>query len=273
MLMEMKLGKAKARGDYMLQTWLKILTSLVVISLSACVTTETGKLGANADPAKAEASYVQLGLAYLQNGNRDSSRLNFENALELNKRSAPAHEGIARLYQLEAENELAEKHFRLALRYDPEFSRAHNNYGYFLFLHDRYEEAYKEIDKAARDVSYESRGVALLNLGKTALKLGNQERARAAFEHALSVQPNLTPVFVELADISYEMGDYALAKSYLDRHLSVAKPTPRILWLGIRLERKFGNTDKERSYAIQLKNLYEYSQENLDYQKWVEANP
>jgi len=215
----------------MLHTLLKSVTCIIfVLSLSACVTTETGSLAANADPKKAEASYVQLGLAYLQSGNRDSARINFENALEINDRSAPAHEGFARLYQLDAENELAEKHFKYAIRYDSKFSRAHNNYGYFLYLQGRYEEAYEEIDIAAKDVSYDNRAVALLNLGKTALKLGNQERARAAFEHALSLQPNFAPAMIELADITYNMGDYALSKNYLDRHNQLTRPTPKTLW-------------------------------------------
>ena len=257
----------------MLHTWFKSgICLLMLISLSACVTTERGSLAANADPKKAEATYVQLGMAYLQNGSRDFARTNLENALQLNSRSAPAHLGMALLHQLEAENELAEKHFNLALRYQDNFSRAHYNFGNYLFSHGRYEEAYDHFEQAVKDVSYDNRALALVALGRAALKLDRAERARASFEHALSLQPNLTPAMVELADITYVMGDYAISKRYLDRHNELTKPTPRILWLGIRLERKFGNRDREASYALQLKNLYGYSQEYLDYKEWLAAN-
>lgn len=251
---------------------LRLFALLSLIAVSGCVTTEYGSLASNADPKKAEASYVQLGLAYLQSGNRDASKQNFEKALEINSRSAPANEGMARLYQLDAENELAEKHFKLALRYDSDFPRARNNYGSFLYQHDRYKEAYEQFDAAAEDVDYDNRAVALVNLGRTALKLGRDERARAAFEHALSLQPNLAMAIVELADITYNTGDYAQAKKYLDRHGELARQTPRTLWLGIRLERKFGNRDKEMSYALALKNMYGYSQEYLEYQEWLASN-
>jgi type IV pilus assembly protein PilF len=243
-----------------------------MLLLNACVTTEHGSLAANADPKKAEAAYVQLGLGYLQSGNRDASKVNFENALKINSRSAGANEGMARLYQIDAENELAEKHFKLALRYDSSFSRARNNFGSFLYQQQRYEEAYDQFELAAKDVGYDSRAVALVNLGRTALKLDRRDRARASFEHALSLQPNLSMAIVELADITYQLGEYAQSKKYLDRQAELARQTPRTLWLGIRLERKFGNRDKEMSYALQLKNLYGYSQEYLDYQEWLASN-
>ena len=257
----------------MLHTLLKSVIGLsMVLLLNACVTTEQSSLAANADPVKAEAAYVQLGLGYLQNGNRDASKINFENALEINSRSAAANEGLALLYQLDAENKLAEKYFKQALRYDSNFSRARNNYGSFLYKLQRYEEAYQQFDLAAKDISYDNRATALVNLGRTALKLDRRDRARASFEHALSLQPNLAVAVVELADISYQLQDYAQAKKYLDRHGELTRQTPRTLWLGIRLERKFGNRDKEMSYALQLKNLYGYSQEYLDYQAWLAAN-
>ena len=94
----------------MLNTSIKSIICMgLMLLMNACVTTQTGGTAANADPKKAEEAYVQLGLAYLQQGNRESSKLNFENALEINKKSAPANEGIALLYQLDAEKKLAEK--------------------------------------------------------------------------------------------------------------------------------------------------------------------
>ncbi len=255
----------------MLHTLLKSVTILsLMLFLSACVTTTTGTLGENADPKKAEASYVQLGLGYLQNGNRDVARQNFEKALEINRKSPGANEGIARMYQVDAENELAEKHFKLAIKADRNFSRARNNYGNFLYTQGRYEEAYEQFEIAGKDFSYESRAVALVNLGRTALKLDRADKAKAAFEHALNLQPNLTMAMVEMADISFQLGDYPAAKKYIDRHGQLTRQTPRTLWLGIQLERIFGNRDKEESYALALKNLHGYSQEYLKYKESLE---
>ncbi|HEY7884529.1 MAG TPA: type IV pilus biogenesis/stability protein PilW, partial [Cellvibrionaceae bacterium] len=46
---------------------------------------------------------------------------------------------------------------------------------------------------------------------------------------------------------------------------AMARPVPQVLLLGIKIERIFGNNDKEASYALMLKNLYPYSPENLEY--------
>jgi type IV pilus assembly protein PilF len=68
----------------------------------------------------------------------------------------------------------------------------------------------------------------------------------------------------------FQEREYAQAKLYLDEYSANAKHTPRSLWLGIRLERIFGNKDKEASYALSLKNLHPYSKEYLDYKNYIE---
>ena len=61
--------------------------------------------------------------------------------------------------------------------------------------------------------------------------------------------------------------NYAQSKRYLDQYSRLApQNSPRSLWLGIRIERIFGNKDKEASYALALRNLYPYSNEYLKYQ-------
>lgn len=251
---------------------LLVTAVILVVMTTGCVTSESGGIAQNADPDKAEATFVRLGLAYLQNGNRDASKENFEKALKINSRSAAANEGIARLYQLDAEKELAEKHFKLALRYDSTLSRAHNNYGNFLYDEGRYEEAYDQFEQAAENVSYENRAAALLNLGRTAKKLGRMDRARASFEHAANLRPNFAVVLEELAEITFQDGDYAKSKQYLNRHDNLTRPTARTLFLCIRIEHIFENRDREASCALQLKNLHQYSQELLDYREWVANN-
>ncbi len=235
------------------------------VVLSGCVSTSTSTT--KVDVEKAEETHVRLGLLYLQKKNRDAARKHFQKALELNKRSAGAHNGMGMLYRMDGDPKLAEEHFLKALDYDSDYSQARNNYGSFLFKHQRYEEAIQEFERAAADVSYDQRDLALLNVGRTALKLNNKVRARSAFEHALNLSPRMAVAMLEMADLTFKDKDYAAAKSYLSRFENTAKPTSASLWLGIQIERVFGNKDKESSYALALKNLFPYSKELLMYKR------
>lgn len=239
---------------------------LALLSLSACVTTLEGGNPAT-DPNSALDAYVQLGLGYLRTGNRDAARLNFNRALEIDRRSPGANDGLALLYQMEAMNDLAERHFKLAIRVDGNFSRARNNYGTFLYEQERFKEALTQFDLASKNLDYNRRPVALLNLGRTALKLGDVDRAESALKHALVLEPGLDRAMIELAEIYFEQENYAEAKRYLDMYGATSRHSPRSLWLGIRLERIFGNRDKEASYGLALKNLHPYSQEYLQYRQ------
>jgi len=239
--------------------------------LSGCVTTIEGG-GQKADPQKALESHVQLGLNYLRIRNRDSARLHLNKALEIDKKSAPANDGIALLYQLEGENELAEKHFKIALKTDNTYSRAHNNYGIFLYQHERYEEAYDQFVDASEDTNYSARPAALVNLGRVANQLGREDKAEAAFRQALNLEPTQTAAMAELAEIAFNKQDYAEAKRLIDLYGKITQQSAQTLWLGIRLERIFGNRNQEASYAMQLKSLHPYSKEYLEYKQSTTAD-
>jgi type IV pilus assembly protein PilF len=47
------------------------------------------------------------------------------------------------------------------------------------------------------------------------------------------------------------------------------RPTPRGLWLGVRLEHQLGNKDAEASQGLALRNLFPNSRENQEYQNWL----
>ena len=75
------------------------------------------------------------------------------------------------------------------------------------------------------------------------------------------------PAAIELAELYFEDRVYPDAKKYLDIFGANSRQSARSLWLGIRLERIFGNKDKEASYALALKNLHPYSKEYLEYKR------
>ncbi|AMX03091.1 type IV pilus biogenesis/stability protein PilW [Microbulbifer thermotolerans] len=256
-------------GDVVLAKKLSGLLSGLILSvaLSGCVTTGLPQRQ-EVDIEKAVQTHVQLGLRYLRNGdNREAARHHFNKALELGKKDPMAHLGLALMYQTDGEVEVAESHFKKALRYGDNFSMARTNYGAFLYQQERYEEALVQFEKAASDLTYNRRSYALTNYGRTAAKLGKVEEAEKAYTRALALDDDLPQALLELAELKFNTGAYVEAKHYLDRYSAKNRQIPQSLWLGIRIEKIFGNRDKERSYALALKNLYPYSAEALKYKQ------
>lgn len=77
------------------------------------------------------------------------------------------------------------------------------------------------------------------------------------------------------ADLGYERRPQALyilglAQRQTGQQYSLlAQPTAKSLWLAVRIEDSFGNRDAAASQGLKLKNLFPYSSENLEYQKWL----
>jgi|SRR5690606_16435964 len=250
----------------------KILV-LVFCSLLAagCMTrTTTGGTKPKIDKAKALEERIQLAENYIRSGNREAARHHLRRAFELDRNSVEATAAMARLYEMEGEAVLAEEYYRRALRRDKNMTTTRNDYGSFLFKAMRYEEALEQFELAAKDLDYDRRAEILVNVGRTATKLGNTERAESAYKHANTLNRKLPDALIELADLSFQKRDYAAAKAYLDRYAALSAPTPRSLLLGIRIERLLGTKDKEASHVLALRNLFPYSREYLEYKQYFE---
>jgi len=252
----------------LLKTKSVFLCVLMALLMVGCVSESvSGKEKKPVDKAKALDLQVQMAIGYIERGNRDSARLHLTKAFEINKESASATNAMAMLYQLEGEPALAEEQYKLAIKRDKKYTLAHNNYGVFLYNEKRYPDALAQFELAAADLAFTNRSQALTNVGRAAMKMGNEVRAKAAFEHACILDKNNSDAFIELAEINFQQQEYADAKRNLDAYTSLADNSARSLMLGIRLERVFGNRDKEASLALMLKNSFPYSKEYLDYKQ------
>jgi type IV pilus assembly protein PilF len=246
---------------------LRFASVALLIALASCVTVDDGKGPKVAAPEDRVQAQLDLARGYLEKREWGRARPALERALEIAPRSSEAHELMALLHQEEGEPKLAETEFKTALRHDPGNARALNNYGSFLYKIGRYADARTELTKATRDVAYSRRAQVYENLGATELKLGNVEAAEAAFQRALSLDSSLPRAPLEVAEMAYTRGKFEESQQYYDGYLKLARQTPRSLWLGIRLSRKFNNQDTLASYALLLKNLYPATEEYRLYQE------
>ena len=245
----------------------------VGVLLCACVTTMDTP-AKKVDKQKALEANVKLGMAYLDKGNREGALRSFNEALEFDSRSSEAHLGLALVHQLNGEAQLAEAAFKMAMKGRADFSRSTVlfSYGKFLLEQKRPEEAMKQFEKVTADLSYTSRAQAFHFQGLAALAMEETSQAKTAFEYAIKLNNSLVAPAMELAEMNFAERKYPLAKKYLELFAQNSRHTPRSLWLGIRLERVFGNADKEASYALALKNLHPYSQQYLEYRRLIGEN-
>jgi len=87
--------------------------------LGGCVTEVTGSNIEQASKSARVKSHIDLARGYLAENNFQRARRPLEKALEIDFRSVEAHVLKAIIHQREEENELAEKHYKLALKFDP----------------------------------------------------------------------------------------------------------------------------------------------------------
>lgn len=234
--------------------------------LTGCVTTgDVSPMKTTQGREKAVISYVQLGVGYLQQGATERAKSPLQKALDIDPSNADANAALAMVFQVEMEPELADKHYRIALAESNGSTRILNNYGSFLYEQKRYAEAYEYFQRAASDSMYQGRSRVFENLGMTALRMNEREKAKQHFKKALRLDPTLSGSLLESGIMSYEDKEYVPARDYYTRYMKAGSQNSRSLLLGIRLAVIFQERDVAASDALQLKRLYPASPEYQQY--------
>ena len=241
-----------------LVTWIFVV---IAIGLGGCVTETSGGLPQPADDDVRTQAQLDLARGYIESGNLEDARRPLNKALEINPSSSEAHTLLGVVYESEREFELAEQHYRQALRANPDDPQALNNYGSFLYARGRYRESVDTLRRLVRNPDYRARSQAYENLGLAELRIGDVNAAEESFGRAVQLNSSQTRSSLELAQIAFDSGDYDAAVAYYDGFRSQAEQTPRTLCLGMKLAHATGNNDLVASYAMALKNLYPDSSE------------
>jgi|KBSSwiStaDraftv2_1062776.scaffolds.fasta_scaffold584628_2 type IV pilus assembly protein PilF len=240
--------------------------ALLLLLIGGCVTEETNGPKTATTQQKLQA-FLELARGYLEKRDYVNAKRPLEQALKVDPTSAEAHVLMASVYVADGDTQLAEREYKDALRNEPRNAMAQNNYGTFLFGEARYKDAAQHLKIAANDPSYVRRGQAYENLGLTQLKLNMPADAEQSFLRALMLNTAQPRSAFELADLYFKAGDFTRCKQYFDNFNAMSRPTPRSLWLGVRLSRVLNDQDQLSSYALALKNLFPESPEYRLYQE------
>ena len=129
---------------------LRVALALVCLLGAGCAV--TGSRSAT-DNQEVVARAVELGIAYLMQGDTICAKENMHKALDVDPRSPEAHASLALVFQQEQEWTSAESHFEKAIALDPKKRAARNNFGAFLYAQGRAEEAIAQLQVAVSDQS------------------------------------------------------------------------------------------------------------------------
>jgi len=245
-----------------------------VLALAACSSTETKPDAAAAQRAQAAQQraslpqpqqtppavrarmHTDLAAGYYERGQMDIALDELNLAVGLDANYAPAYNVYGLVYAVLGENAKAEQNFMRALELAPSDSDIHHNWGWYLCQHKREREALAQFDIAVRNPLYKSPEIALVNAGRCAITLGDMRLAESYFRRALVAQPGNALAGYGLALIAYKEGRYPDARNWMKGVMQSTNPQPEVLYLGMCVERKLGDTQAELSYISQMKNRY-----------------
>ena len=192
---------------------------------------------------------TSLAVAYLKQDDVVEAREKIEKAL-LQNPSDPVVQGTAGLvFDRLNEPGKADKYFSAALRLAPNDPDVQNNYAVFECRHGKPEQGIKLFERAAKNPSYTTPESAYSNAGVCARQAGNLERAEDLFRKALAIRSDYPDALLQMAEVSLQRDAALAARAFLARYLVLTAPSPQVLMLGVRIERKLGDRDAELRYA------------------------
>lgn len=187
---------------------------------------------AHVEEEGAAEAYTQLGLAYLERNNLARALAALDRALEHAPSDPEALQAMAVVYQRQDEAQLADQAFRRALRADPEFTRARNNYAAFLYGEGRIEEACDQLERATRDAQYPRRAQLFANLGRCRQAQDDVTAARRSLERAQSLDPRYAESYLRLAELELSQDNLSRAQQQLSHYVRLAGETAEARSLG-----------------------------------------
>lgn len=249
-----------------------IITSLLALTMVACVTVTESRMTKKASPEKAVENYTELGLGYLDRDRPDLARKRIEKALSIDNKYAPANDAMGLLWQTEGEFDLAEEFFKKALSQDKSYTRARHHLGNLYLQQKRFEQAEKDLLKAANDRYYDDRSLAYSDLAMMYFRQDKLDDAIKYYKETLRLSPYNAQALVNISTLYFENQNYDESQRYfnrLDRLVERGQMihTAHSLWLGIKLSTIKQDTERAIVLATGLKRNYPESSEYKLYQE------
>ena len=228
-----------------------LLIGVAALALAACSSTSSDKW--KKEKGDASNYNMQLGMAYLNQGELGLAKDKLERAVRENPGDPNVHSAMAMLQDRLGHPELADREFKAALSLGPRNPDVLNNYAVYLCRTGRTDEGVKSFEEAAHNALYRTPEAAYTNAGVCLRGAKRDTQAAMSFQRALQAKPNFAEAAYQLADLDFQRGEVQDARETIDRFISAFEATPDLLLLGVRITRKQGDRLAEERFARKLR--------------------
>jgi type IV pilus assembly protein PilF len=212
-------------------------------------------------PAQAAIANMQLAIEYMRLGQLANARDSIEKALSENSSNPDVQATAALVYERLNEMNRAERAYETATRLSKNDPNIANSYAGFLCRTGKTAAGEKMFNEVARNPLYRTPAIALVNAGVCVRSSGNLLDADRYFTRALALRPNMPEALLQQGNVAFDRGDAEQARDIVQRYLSVNPPTPEILWLGFRAQRKLGDSVAAAVYARRVQTEFPNSEQ------------
>ncbi len=181
---------------------------------------------------------TRLGMAYLERHDIQRSKQKLLLALQQGPTLPEAWYSMGYFLESTGNKEQAKQYYLKAVQFGSGRGDTLNNYGTFLCRSGDYQGAVQQFLKAVQDPNYLQLAAAYENAGLCTLKTAHPAEARRYFEKALAEDPKRSTSLIELAELNFNLGKYALARRELDQYLRSFSPTGRTYLLEQKIDGK-----------------------------------
>lgn len=204
---------------------------------------------------KAASYNVQLGLAYLKQGDRPRAKKKLLTAFEQEPTSPDVNSALAYFFEQTKELEQAEKYYLKAIALTGSGGAQLNNYGAFLCRQGDYNKADKYFLKAVNDLQYIHTAGAYENAGLCALSVPNEEKAMFYFTKALNQDPSRKVSLYELLKLKIKTGKDKNAFALVQKYPDLVLNDKILLSLAKEVSEKVGQRQIAAEYEQNINNL------------------
>jgi len=229
-------------------------TSIAI--LSATLLALAGCAGTNERAKKKDdaSNYnMQLGMAYLNQGDLGLAKEKLDRAVRENPGDPNVHSAMAMLQDRLGHPDQADKEFKAALSLGPRSPDVLNNYAVYLCLSGRVDEGVKAFEEAAHNALYRTPEAAYTNAGVCLRGAKRDTQAAMSFQRALRIKPNFAEAAYQLADLDFRRGEVQSARETIDQFVGSFEATPDLLLIGVQVARKQGDRVAEERFARKLR--------------------